>query len=123
MSADDCHPIETLVDRETTAWNERDVEALLDLFHPDMVWAWPPTADDHDPVHWVMPLGRFDRARWGQQWADLFATHDLPRLLVDDARLGTQRERSARDTQQCRSSCLNGVRQCFYFPFRNGNFP
>lgn len=36
-----------MVDRETAAWNDRDVESLLDLFHPDMVWAWPPTAYDH----------------------------------------------------------------------------
>jgi uncharacterized protein (TIGR02246 family) len=36
--------IQALVDRETAAWNARDAEALVSLFHPDMVWPWPPDA-------------------------------------------------------------------------------
>lgn len=66
-----------MVDRETTAWNDQDVASLLDLFHPDMVWAWPPTASDHDPATWNLEYGRFDRERWGNAWQELFETHEL----------------------------------------------
>ena len=31
-----------MVDRETRAWDTKDAGALVDLFHPDMVWPWPP---------------------------------------------------------------------------------
>ncbi|MFB6170137.1 MAG: DUF4440 domain-containing protein [Haloarculaceae archaeon] len=71
--------IREMVDRETAAWDDRDVEALLDLFHPDMVWAWPPTAHDHDPRTWDLEFGRFDRDRWRANWQGLFDTHDLVR--------------------------------------------
>src|SRR5262245_47829378 len=30
--------IQELVDRETAAWNAQDADALVSLFHPDMVW-------------------------------------------------------------------------------------
>ena len=56
--------IREMVDRETEAWNAKDAEALVSIFHPDMVWPWPPDGDAHDPVDWVFPLGRFDRERW-----------------------------------------------------------
>ncbi len=75
MSA--AHEIQAMVDRETAAWNACDAEALVDLFHPDCVWPWPPDADAHDPATWVMPLGRFDRGRWKASWEQLFATHVL----------------------------------------------
>lgn len=71
--------IRTMVDRETTAWDEQDVETLLDLFHPDMVWAWPPSAYDHDPVDWDLEFGRYDRDRWRADWQALFDTHALIR--------------------------------------------
>jgi len=57
--------IEEIVNRETRAWDNQDVELLLSVFHPDMVWPWPPTADSHDPEDWVIAMGRFDRTRWG----------------------------------------------------------
>lgn len=69
--------IREMVDRETEAWNDQSVDGLLELFHPDMVWPWPPTAHDHDPRTWVLELGRFDRERWGRQWQELFDTHEL----------------------------------------------
>lgn len=69
--------IQAMVDRETDAWNRQDADALVELFHPDMVWPWPPDGDSHDPADWVFPLGRYDRARWKADWAELFATHDL----------------------------------------------
>ena len=69
--------IQAMVDAETAAWNAQDAGALVDLFHPDTVWPWPPSPDAHDPLRWVMPLGRFDRARWKRSWEDLFATYEL----------------------------------------------
>jgi uncharacterized protein (TIGR02246 family) len=30
--------IQAMVDVETAAWNAQDAEALVSLFHPDMVW-------------------------------------------------------------------------------------
>ena len=69
--------IRALVDRETDAWNRQDAEALVSVFHPDMVWPWPPDATAHDPARWVFPLGRFDRERWKRGWEDLFREHEL----------------------------------------------
>ena len=69
--------IQALVDREATAWNSLDAEALVGLFHPDAVWPWPPNPTAHDPAQWVLPMGRFNRERWKASWEALFATHDL----------------------------------------------
>ena len=69
--------IQGMVDAETAAWNAQDAEALVSLFHPDMVWPWPPDAQAHDPATWVMPFGRYDRARWKAAWEELFRTHAL----------------------------------------------
>lgn len=69
--------IEEMVHRETRAWDARDAEALVGLFHPDMVWPWPPSSGDHDPATWVFVLGRFHRQRWKTCWEELFRTHEL----------------------------------------------
>lgn len=69
--------IRALVDRETTAWDHLDADALVDLFHPDTVWPWPPNSFSHDPETWVMPLGRFNRARWKASWESLFSEYGL----------------------------------------------
>ncbi len=69
--------VEAMVHRETSAWDRQDAAALVELFHPDMVWPWPPTEHDHDPAKWVSGMGRFDRARWTRSWEQLFATHRL----------------------------------------------
>lgn len=71
--------IREIVDRETRAWDTQDVELLLSIFHPDMVWPWPPTPQDHDPVDWVLEWGRYDAGRWGEGWQALFDTHELVR--------------------------------------------
>jgi uncharacterized protein (TIGR02246 family) len=42
--------IRDIVDRETRAWDTQDVQLLLSVFHPDMVWVWPPTYTSYDPV-------------------------------------------------------------------------
>jgi ketosteroid isomerase-like protein len=69
--------IESMVHHETRAWDRQDAAALVDLFHPDMVWPWPATAQDHDPASWVFIMGRFDRERWLRGWQGLFDTHRL----------------------------------------------
>ncbi|MCP3902707.1 MAG: nuclear transport factor 2 family protein [Planctomycetes bacterium] len=84
--------IQAMVDRESAAWDALDAEALVDLFHPDMIWPWPLTADAHDPADWVFPMGRFDRARWTAEWADLFRTHELVRNDRRTARIEVSRE-------------------------------
>lgn len=69
--------IRDMVDRETAAWDNQDAAALVSIFHPDMVWPWPPDNRAHDPESWVFPLGRFDRYRWQADWQKLFDTHAL----------------------------------------------
>ncbi len=77
VTASAADAIAALVDRETRAWDTRDVGLLLSVMHPDMVWPWPPDAQAHDPADWVFVLGRFDRDRWRRAWQELFDTHDL----------------------------------------------
>ena len=55
----------------------RTLDLLLTIFHPDMVWPWPPSPEAHDPALWVMELGRFDAERWRRGWQELFETHEL----------------------------------------------
>jgi ketosteroid isomerase-like protein len=69
--------IEELVHRETRAWDTADVDLLLSLLHPDMVWPWPPEPKAHDPMEWVLVWGRYDRVRWRQGWQTLFDEHVL----------------------------------------------
>ena len=77
--------IEEIVHRETRAWVSRDVDLLLSVFHPDIVWPWPPGPRAHDPAEWVFVMGRFDRERWRRSWQELFDTHELvhnrPRIV------------------------------------------
>lgn len=69
--------IREIVNRETRAWDTKDVKLLLSVFHADMVWPWPPDAGAHDPVDWVFVMGRYDYERWGASWQGLFDTHEL----------------------------------------------
>ncbi len=69
--------IEEIVNRETRAWDTQDVELLLTIFHPDMVWPWPAHSKAHDPVDWVLVQGRYDYERWKRGWQELFNTHTL----------------------------------------------
>ncbi len=66
-----------MVDRETAAWDRKDADALVALFHPDMVWPWPPDERSHDPATWILVQGRFNRDRWRDGWQRLFDSHDL----------------------------------------------
>jgi ketosteroid isomerase-like protein len=69
--------IQEMIDRETNAWNSNDAEALIDIFHPDMVWPWPKDENAHDPIDWICPMGRYDRERWKNIWQELFDTNEL----------------------------------------------
>lgn len=69
--------IEEMVHKETRAWDTQDVELLLTIFHPDMVWPWPPHPKAHDPMDWILDQGRFNRERWKKGWQKLFDTHTL----------------------------------------------
>jgi ketosteroid isomerase-like protein len=84
--------IQDMVDRETAAWDRQDAEALVGLFHPDMVWPWPPRGDAHDPADWVFPQGRYDRARWKAGWEDLFRTHELVHNVRRTVRVAVSQE-------------------------------
>ncbi|MFX1297799.1 MAG: YybH family protein [Promethearchaeota archaeon] len=69
--------IEEIVNRETKAWNTQDVELLMTIFHPDMVWPWPRTSKSHDPMDWVLEIGKFDYKRWKRGWQELFDNYTL----------------------------------------------
>ncbi len=69
--------IQALVDLETKGWDTKNPDLFLSIIHPDMVWPWPPTADDHNPANWIFGMGRFDRERWRRSWQEIFSTHDL----------------------------------------------
>ena len=69
--------IREIVDRETRAWDTQDLDLLMTIFHPDMVWPWPPHKDAHDPAEWVLEWGRFDEDRWRRGWQRLFDSHEL----------------------------------------------
>lgn len=69
--------IKEIVDRETRAWDTRDVNLLISIFHPDMVWPWPRTPQSHDPLDWEMVLGKFDKERWCKGWQELFDNNRL----------------------------------------------
>jgi ketosteroid isomerase-like protein len=81
-----------MVNAETAAWNARDAEELVSLFHPDTVWPWPPNADAHDPMGWVMPFGKFDHERWKRSWQSLFDTHDLVHNIRETLRIAVSDE-------------------------------
>jgi ketosteroid isomerase-like protein len=69
--------IQEIIDRETRAWDTQDLDLLISVFHHDMVWPWPPTAEAHDPMEWEFVLGRYDEQRWRSVWQGLFDNHEL----------------------------------------------
>jgi ketosteroid isomerase-like protein len=69
--------IKEMVDRETRAWDTKDASLVMTIFHPDMVWPWPSTPQSHDPMDWVLVLGRYNYERWKKGWQQLFDTHEL----------------------------------------------
>lgn len=69
--------IQEIVDRETSAWDTQDVELLLSIFHPDMVWVWPKDEQSHDPVDWETPMGKFNYERWKKFYTQMFDDYEL----------------------------------------------
>jgi ketosteroid isomerase-like protein len=69
--------IRNMVNKETKAWDEQDVESLLELFHKDMVWPWPKTNNDHNPMNWEITQGKYDYKRWKEGWEILFRENIL----------------------------------------------
>jgi ketosteroid isomerase-like protein len=69
--------IEEIVNRETRAWDTKNADLLMTIFHHDMVWPWPITPQDHDPMEWVLFLGRYNYNRWRDGWLEFFSTHQL----------------------------------------------
>jgi hypothetical protein len=69
--------VREVVDRETRAWDTQDVELLLSVFHPDMVWPWPRSYTSVDPVDWRLVKGRFNAARWRGEYEELFTRYEL----------------------------------------------
>jgi ketosteroid isomerase-like protein len=87
--------ITEIINRETRAWDTQDTNLLISVFHPDMVWPWPRTFQSHDPVDWVMPLGRYNKERWCRSWQDLFDTHrliynnrEIKKIVISDEKDG-----------------------------------
>ena len=87
--------ITEIVNRETRAWDTQDVNLLISIFHPDMVWPWPRTFQSHDPMDWIMALGRFNKERWSKGWQDLFDSHklahnkrEIKKIVVSDEKDG-----------------------------------
>ena len=75
MSAED--DVRAAVDRETRAWDTQDVDLLLSVFHPDMVWPWPRSETAIDPIDWRLVIGRFDADRWRCVYEELFGAFEL----------------------------------------------
>jgi hypothetical protein len=69
--------IKEIVDRETKAWDTQNVDLLISIFHPDMVWPWPKTSTSHDPMDWELVLGKFNKEKWSKGWQDLFDNNRL----------------------------------------------
>lgn len=67
--------IREIVNRETAAWNTKDIKLLMSIFHPDMVWPWPPTEQSHDSLEWVFWADKYNYERWSRNWQILFDTH------------------------------------------------
>jgi hypothetical protein len=77
VNYDAASEVREILDRETRAWDAKDAELLLFVFHPDMVWPWPKSPSSHDPMEWVLEWSRYDRRRWLGGWQELFDTHEL----------------------------------------------
>ena len=85
--------IEEMVHKETRAWDTQDLDLLMSLFHPDMVWPWPRDPLAHDPMNWVLELGRFNYRRWRAGWQHLFETHHLVHNRRTIQKVAVSRER------------------------------
>ena len=69
--------IEEIVYREGRAFQTLDADLMLTIFHPDMVWAWPPHSRAYDPMDWILRMGKFNLERWRKMLHIYFDTHEL----------------------------------------------
>jgi len=77
VTADRSHEIVEMVERESRAYDTADAKLMLTIYHPDMVWAWPPNEHAHDPMEWIMRVGRFNYDRWLKMTQLFMDTHTL----------------------------------------------
>jgi len=77
MATDRSHEIQEMIDRESRAFDTADTALMLSVYHPDMVWAWPPHSRAYDPMEWIMRMGRFNYDRWFKLTELFFDTHTL----------------------------------------------
>jgi hypothetical protein len=77
MATDRSAEIEEIVNRESRAFETADAKLMLTVYHTDMVWAWPPSPTAHDPMHWILRVGRFDYDRWLKMTQLFMDTHTL----------------------------------------------
>ncbi|OIN89754.1 hypothetical protein COW80_02515 [Candidatus Beckwithbacteria bacterium CG22_combo_CG10-13_8_21_14_all_01_47_9] len=69
--------IKDIIDRENEAWNTKNVDLLLSIFHNDMVWPWPKNNISHNPANWELKLGKFNYNRWKKIYFKFFNEHRL----------------------------------------------
>lgn len=69
--------IKEIVNRETRAFDTKNIGLFMSIIHPDMVWPWPPNEDTHDPLEWVLPWGRYDKKRWDRYLQKFFDKYNL----------------------------------------------
>ena len=69
--------IDEAINKETRAFDTKNIELFLSVIHPDMVWPWPPNLKAHDPLEWVMPWGRFNDRRWHDYFQKFFDKYEL----------------------------------------------
>lgn len=78
--------IEEIINRETKAWQTKDIDLLLSIFHPDMVWVWPKNNNSHNPIDWNLPMGRFNYDRWKKIYEEMFKRNKIiknERKIID----------------------------------------
>lgn len=87
--------IKEIVDRETKAWDTQNVDLLISIFHPDMVWPFPKTSLSHDPMEWELVLGRFNKEKWSREWKTLFNNYilehnirEIKKILISEEKDG-----------------------------------
>lgn len=81
--------IEAMVLREKRAWDTKDVDLLISVLHPDMVWPFPGEDRSLDPMTWTAGLGRYDRERWRGDWQSRFDDCELVRNQREIRRIVT----------------------------------
>ena len=101
--------ITEIVNRETKAWDNQDVELLISIFHHEMVWPWPENAKSHDPMEWEMVMGKFDWARWKKTWQDLFDNYKLVHNYREIKKIVISEEKDGSWHGSCRSIILFSI--------------